>query len=202
MSLGRRKLDGESLGKLAWDFDIGKFVLEDRVFANGGWEPQQQNIENNKFRAVFDLQTVEVGWIAYIKGEGLNAKLVRLGGDYGDQPTDRHNEGFRLPVKMDSSLGGAVREFISTFRSLWAALSRLHDDYLAGVGKHPDCLPAVDVADVVKEPTKKGSLLVPRYKISGWVPRPPDLPAAGIPLVRRAKKASGDAATASFDPPF
>jgi hypothetical protein len=73
-------------------------------------------------------------------------------------------------------------------------MSQLHDDYLAGIGKHPDCLPAVDIAGVHEEPTRnKEPLLVPQYKIAGWQPRPFDLPASGIPLIRRAKKAGASA---------
>ena len=50
MAIGRRKLD-DRLGKLAWDFEIGYMVLEDRVRTDSGdWENQQRNVENDKFR--------------------------------------------------------------------------------------------------------------------------------------------------------
>jgi hypothetical protein len=189
MAIGRRK-DSASLGKWSWDFAIGKSIFEDRVYVNGGWESQQQNIENDKFRGLFDLQNLEVGWIAYLKGEGLNAKLVRIGKDYDERPSDKHTDGLRLVIKTDESLGGDLRELISTSSNIWSAIDQLHDDYLAGAGDHPGCLPAVDIVDVHKEGTQNKSLLVPVFKIAGWQPRPYDLPAAGIPLVRRLKKAS------------
>jgi hypothetical protein len=191
MAIGRRKSD--SLGKWIWDFSIGKSVLEDRVYTGNGWETEQRNIENDKFRAVFDLPNVERGWIAYIKGEGLNAVLASRGKDYGDRPSDQHWEGLRLVVKMDAALGGDVRELISTSPNLWAAVDKLDDDYIAGVAKHEGCLVAVDIVEVREELTKSGRppIFIPVFKISGYVPRPPELPATGIPLVKRVKK--GDA---------
>jgi hypothetical protein len=142
---------------------------------------------------LFDLENLEVGWIAFIKGEGLNTKLVRIGQDYGDAPSDKHQEGLRLVIKTDESLGGDLREFISTSINMWSAIDRLHNDYLAGAGDHPGCLPAVDIVDVRKEGIQDRPLLVAVFKIVGWQPRPFDLPTAGIPLIRRVKKASSDA---------
>jgi hypothetical protein len=191
MGLGRRMTSGVGLGKWTWDFRSGQSVLEDRLLTLRGWEAEQRNVENNKFRAVLDAENIQLGWIAYLKGEGLNAKLVPLGQDYSDPPSDQHKEGLRLVVKMDASLGGEVRELISTSQTMWSAISQLHDAYLAGVGAHPGCLPAVDIVDTHKETTPKGPMYSPVFKIVGWAPRPSELPAGGIPLVKRAKKSSG-----------
>jgi hypothetical protein len=194
MAIGRRKTD-DRLGKWSWDFQLGKPVLEDRVHTAGGWDNQQRNIEIEKFRAVIDLPNVERGWIAYLKGEGLNAVLVRLGRDYGDPPSNKHREGLRVIAKMDMALGGDVRELVSTAARLWAAVDRLHDDYLAGVAKHEGCLPAVDIDGVREELTKSGAILVPVFKISGWVPRPPEMPAGGIPIAKRLNKGNAGNST-------
>jgi hypothetical protein len=199
MGLGRRKTGGESLGKLSWDFELGKAVLEDRVRTANGWETEQHNVENDEFRAICDLPNVERGWIAFIKGQGINAKLVLAGEDPGEQPSDDHREGLRLVVKMDRELGGNVRELISTAQAMWTTIDRLHDNYLAGVGKHPDCLPVVDITGVREEATRKGPILAPEFKISGWVSRPPDLPVTGIPLIVRAKKATSNGASQAID---
>jgi hypothetical protein len=187
MAIGKRKTDGER--RLNWDFKIGKFVFEDRTRTDSGWENQQTNVENDKFRAVPDLPNLERGWIAYLKGEGLNTVLVPLGQDYGNPPSDKHREGLRLIVKMDESLGGDVREFISTLPAIWDAIDKLHDDYLTGVKEHAGCLPAVDVAATREVPGRDSPIRVPIFKINGWVPRPFELPIGGIPLFKRAKKA-------------
>jgi hypothetical protein len=130
MGLGLRKTN-QSLGKLSWDFHIGQAVLEDRVRTGLGWDTEQHNVPNDNFRAVADTDNITVGWIAFIKGEGLNAKLVQIGQDYGDRPSTDHQEGLRLIVKMDIKLGGDVREMISTSAAMWSAVSQLHDAYIA-----------------------------------------------------------------------
>jgi len=188
MAIGKRRTDIDRLGKLKWDFEIGKFVLENRVRTDSGWENEQHNVDNSGFRAVFDMIHIQCGWIAYLKGEGLNAVLEPLGQDYGDPPTDKHREGLRLIVKTDETIGGDVRELISTSSAIWNAIDTLHDAYIADVQKHEGCLPAVDVAEVHKETIGNGTILVPVLKIVGWVPRPPELPANGIPLFKRVKK--------------
>jgi hypothetical protein len=196
MAIGRRKTAG-SIGRWDWGFDIGKSIFTDRVYANGSWDSEQRPIENDKFRGLFDLENLEVGWIAYIKGEGLNAKLVPVGSDYGNAPSDKHQEGLRLVIKTDESLGGDLREFISTSVNIWFAIDQLHSAYLTGAGEHPGCLPAVDIVDVRKEGTQSKPLLTPVFKIAGWQPRPFDLPATGLPLIRRAKKAGNDSEQAN-----
>jgi hypothetical protein len=189
MAIGRRKTAG-SLGRRDWGFDIGKSIFTDRVYsAVGGWDSEQRQIENDKFRALFDLENLEVGWIGFIKGEGLNTRLVRIGGDYGDPPSDKHQEGLRLVIKVDESLGGELRECISTAVSMWSAIDRLHDDYRAAASAHPGCMPAVDITGTREEGTQNKRLLVPIFAIVGWQPRPYELPATGLPLIRRVKKA-------------
>src|SRR5262249_36332406 len=60
-------------------------------------------------------------------------KMVHAGEDPGDPPSDKHKEGVRLIVKMDESLGGEVRELLSTSWAMWTAIDALHDDYTAAV---------------------------------------------------------------------
>ena len=62
---------------------------------------------------------------------------------------------------------------------------------------HDGCLPAVDIAGVAEKKTAQGTSYVPQFKISGWVPRPPELPLAGIPVAQWTKPAAAKP-TASF----
>jgi hypothetical protein len=182
MGLGKRKTDYTRLAKWGWDFALGKSVFEDRIRGElGDWETVQRNIENDQFRAAADLENLEIGWIAYLKGEGLNAKLVPVGQDYGERPTKEHKEGLRLVAKMDESLGGEIRELVTTASTIWAALDALHDDECtAGVEQHPGHLPVVAIAGVHEEPGAQSTLLrVPDFRIVDWAPRPVELPACG-----------------------
>jgi hypothetical protein len=188
MAIGKRKSGSGRLAELKWDCAIGKYILEERVCNDGVWESVQRNVDNDKFRAVFDLPNLQVGWIAYIKGLGRDTVLKPVGQDYGERPDKNYKEGLRLIVKMDGSLGGDVREFVSTLSYVWLEIDRLHDDYAAKAEKHKGCLPAVDVVDIRQEQGRDCLILIPIYKIAGWVPRPPDLPEAGIPIFRPTRK--------------
>jgi hypothetical protein len=201
MAIGKRKSDSR-LAELKWDCAIGNYVLEERVYANSEWETQQTNIANDKFRAVFDMPNLEVGYVGYIKGLGRDTVLVKVGQDYGERPSDKHREGLRLVAKLDESLGGIVCEFLSTLSSVWQEIDKLHDDFLAELNKLKEReghLPAVDVVDAHKEPGRKAPILVPIFKISGWVPRPPELPVAGIPIFKPTKKKDDDSKTAGSE---
>ena len=191
MALGKRKTGGDFLPIVKWDARIGTVYLEDRVYAKGSWEKRQRNIAADKFRAVFDVENAQRGWIDFSRG-APDMKLVRAGQDPGEPPSDTHKEGIRLVIKMDESLGGDVRELISTAVTMWIAVDELHDAYLAGIANHPGSLPAVDIAEVREEKTKAATLFAPVFKIVGWVPRPPELPAGGVPPATRKAKTVAD----------
>jgi hypothetical protein len=204
MTIGRRKT-GTRLNKLSWDYAIGKMVSEIRTKDDSGnWERVNTNIENDKFRAAFDLHNVQVGWIAYIKGEGINAVLKAIGEDYGDPPSEEHKEGLRAIAKLDKANGGAIHEFISTAPGVWDEVDRMHNEYVKGAEKHPGAVPLIGV-EAREAQGRDAPMLVPAFKFLGWTPRPDDLPEAGIPFVWRAKRydKNGNAVTPkSSAPPF
>jgi hypothetical protein len=176
MAIGKRKSGSDFLPTLKYDARVGMFFLHDRIFEAGRWETEQRDV-TDKFRAAFDMENLQRGWINFPKGAAPETHLVRIGEDYGDPPDGRFKEGIRVLVKMDESLGGDVRELMSTAVALWNALDALHDAYLADTAKHPDALPVVDLADKVETKTTAGTSVTPVFKIVGWIPRPPDLPA-------------------------
>jgi hypothetical protein len=143
MAIGRRKLDDRP-GKLAWDFENGCMVLEDRVRTDSGdWEIQQRKVENDKFRAVIDLPNIERGWIAFVKGEGLNRPDAGRG----------RNELAHVATERCIHLGDEAQPFLVLVAGRVAVV-------LAEPGQH--CV---------------RTFHVPLFKIRGWVPRPPELPA-------------------------
>jgi hypothetical protein len=108
-------------------------------------------------------------------------------------PSDQHKEGIRLLA----SFGGVAHECVSTSLTLWDAIDALDDLYLAGVTQHRDMLPIVGISEVRTQIVKNNAqLFIPTFAILDWTPRPPELPATGIPLFRREKK--GDASNDSF----
>ena len=181
MSLGKRKSGNDFLPPLKYDARVGQMVLQDRVFVDGRWEPEQRVIATDKFRAVFDLENLQRGWIKFPKGAAPETVLVPAGVDPGDPPSDDHKEGLRIVVKMDDALGGDVRELMSTAVALWNATDDLHDKYLTGVADHPGELPVVTLTGTREMKTQSGTSFVPIFAIADWVPRPAELPATGIP---------------------
>jgi hypothetical protein len=176
MAIGKRKSGGDFLPMLKYHARVGTMYLQDRVFENGHWENEQRDV-TKEFRAAFDLKNMQRGWIKFPKGAAPETKLVPVGKDPGDPPDEGFKEGIRLLAKMDESLGGDVRELMSTAVALWNALDALHDAYLADTAKHPDALPVVDLADRVETKTTAGTSVTPVFKIVGWIPRPPNMPA-------------------------
>jgi hypothetical protein len=174
MGLGKRK-GQEFLPRLKYDARSGAIYLEDRVNHKGTWENQQRNVTEG-FRGIFDLETVEVGWMHFPKGAAPNLVLVPIGQDWGDAPTPDHKQGFRLLVKMPPELGGDVREFISTALATWNAIDALHTAYAKQADKHPDQLPMVKLTEVIETRSANGASFTPVFEIDGWVARPVDLP--------------------------
>jgi hypothetical protein len=174
MALGKRK-GQEFLPRLKYDARAGTLYLEDRVNNKGVWESEQRNVTEN-FRAVFDLETIEIGWMHFPKGAPPDLVLVPIGQDWGDAPTREHKQGFRLLVKMPLELGGGVREFISTALATWNAIDALHTAYANEAGKHPDQLPTVKLVEVIEIRAANGTSFTPVFEIDGWVARPVDMP--------------------------
>jgi hypothetical protein len=191
MAIGKRKSGGDYLPMLKYDARVGQLYFQDRVYTNGSWASEQRDVTKG-FRAAFDLENLQRGWIRFPKGAAPETKLVRIGQDQGDPPSDDFKEGIRLLVKMDTSLGGDVRELMSTAAALWFGLDALHDDYLAGAGAHPGALPVVDLDHVTETKTTSWASFTPTFKIVGWLPRPPDLPATEAARAAPKPKAAGD----------
>jgi hypothetical protein len=197
MSIGKRKSGGNFLPALKYDARVGMLYLQDRVFENGHWESEQRNV-TKEFRAAFDMQNLQRGWIKFPKGAAPLMHLVPIGQEPGDAPDDDYKEGLRVLVKMDASLSGDVRELMSTAVALWNALDALHDGYLADADKHPGALPVVDLDHTVETKTANGTSFTPVFKIVGWIPRPLDLPIETAKAARPKQKA----AARDFDDPI
>lgn len=134
------------------------------------------------FKAVVDMENVEVGWMHFMAGAAPDMRLYPLGGVWGDQPSPQHKRGLRVLVKLSKDTGGDVRELASSSASFLRAFDALHDTYLAGAAANPGKLPVVVITKTVPV-TSKGSgqsstNYEPVFAISAWVDRPADLKAS------------------------
>lgn len=165
---------GDFLPIAKYDARAGKMFRVDRV--NG--ENNQIDISRN-FRAVFDLEHLETGWIDFTSGAPQCALSVLGSGPKPEKPGDTYMEGVRFIVKLGKDCGGDVREFMSTAKAFMRGLDKLHDEYKAAASANAGKLPVVELEDTVAitsgEGARKSTNYAPKFKIVSWVARPEDL---------------------------
>lgn len=161
-----------------FDARAGRFSRVDRQNINGEWSAETVDI-TAKFKAVFDLENIEVGWMNFNTGGAPDFRLVALGSDSGPRPSDQHKEGFRVMMKLGKECGGDIRELCSVAKVAIGALDALHDAYLAGAKANAGKLPVVVVKETKPITTgsgaKKSTNYAPVFEIVQWVTRPVDL---------------------------
>jgi hypothetical protein len=131
------------------------------------------------FKAVFDFENLEVGWISFNAGSAPDFNMVPFGSPMGDRPSENHKRGIRMAVKLSAECGGDCRELAGTSGAMMKGIDLLHDDYLAGSKENAGKLPVVVLDDTVPiesgSGAKKSTNYQPVFKITGWVKRPTGL---------------------------
>jgi hypothetical protein len=147
----------------------------------------RENGENNdiditkSFKAIFDFENVEIGWINFNTGGAPDFRVARYadGAAVGKPDGDGFKRGVRLVVKLSKECGGDVREFASNAAAFLDGAKALMDAYETGVKANPGKLPVVVLEDSVAKTSSGGALkttnYVPVWKIASWVNRPDDL---------------------------
>jgi hypothetical protein len=177
MALGRRiGGSGDITPLIKFDARNGIFYRCDRVRErNGQWSTEQKNVTDG-LQAVFDLENIEVGWIAFGAGGPPSFVMFPVRSDIGNPPSDKHQQGFRLRLRLDHD--NYAREFASTARATWQAVDELHTEYETERNKHPGKLPLVRVTGAKAARTPMGTSYVPMFEIVSWVDRPAELATA------------------------
>lgn len=152
----------------------GMFTRIDRVNQNGTWVKDEVDI-TNVFKAVFDLETFEVGWMNFDTGGAPDFRLVPWGGDPGDKPGDKYRMGVRCMILLAKDAGGDVREFCTVAGVALGAFDALHDAYLAGVKENPGKLPIVVCTGKKGVKSQYGTNFEPQFQITQWIARPESL---------------------------
>lgn len=178
MALGFNFSEGGSGGEIIpiikFDCRSGRMFRRDRV--NG-----EDNIVDisRSFKAVFDFENIEVGYINFDTGSAPDFQVVRFGQKQPDRPSEKHKPGVRLLVKLGKELGGDLRELASTARAFLRGIDELHSAYTSGAAANAGKLPVVTLKDTVAittgEGARKSTNYSPVFEIVGWVARPADL---------------------------
>ena len=135
------------------------------------------------FRAILDLQNVEVGWMQFQAGAAPEFTLVKLGDPMPARPTPDHKQGVRVMMLLDKGCGrdGALdlRELATAARVGVSGLDALHDAYMAAAESKAGKLPVVELKDTVAVTSgsgaQKSTNYQPVFAIIGWADRPANL---------------------------
>ena len=179
---------GNYLPICKFDCRAGRMFKSDKV--DGSWS--QVDITKN-FKAVMDLENVEVGWIKF-DGGAPDFVMNHISEGLPEKPSDMHRQGVRLVIKLNKSCGGDVRELAGNAKALLAGVDALHDLYEEGIVNNKGKLPVVALADTVAVSTGEGATKSTNYRpvfeITGWVDRPDDLVPSSRPSSSPKVKAS------------
>lgn len=156
----------------------GRMYRVDRVESGGNFSNEEVEITNG-FQAVFDMDSIEVGYAKFVRGSAPEWRMVKLGQPWPDCPPDVGADGkrlfkktFRLDIKLGASLGGDVREFASSAGCVIDAFNLVHTAYEQGLKDNPGKLPVVAMPTTVKQAGKGGdNNYAPVFEIVGWVER-------------------------------
>src|SRR5262249_27346811 len=136
------------------DASDGKVTRCDRIQKNGEWTTEPHIIPYEDFEAIFDMPDLKVGWLCFTPPD---FKLVPVGKDYGDSPSDKDKEGFRLRVLLRNGAGNTVHELSSTAIALWDSMNDLHGEWEKSHSKQKGKLPVIGITEMIRKTTANGT---------------------------------------------
>jgi hypothetical protein len=171
---------GDIIPYCKYDSRAGRVSRSDRKQgSDGAYVNEIVDITSN-FKAVFDMENIEVGYLMFAAGAAPQMMVVPLGSPMPTKPpTDGWKQGVRFLLKLHSSCGGDIREMSSNAASFLRGFDELHTAYEAGKKANPGKLPIVSLMSTQPVTTgqgsKKSTNYQPHFAITGWAPRPNDL---------------------------
>ena len=170
---------------IKYDARAGRIFRVDREQdAGGNYFNENADITGN-FKAIFDLENIETGWLNFAPGQPPSMTMVKIAdlkhNPLPPAPTPAHKNGVRLTVKLHTSCGGdkPVRELAGTSKQFLSAIEALYAEYLRDRERNGGKLPVVTMNGTTPVKSGSGSQTSTNYRpefvISGWSPRPADL---------------------------
>jgi hypothetical protein len=167
-----------------------------------------------KFKAIFDFENVEVGWILFVAGQAPDFRMVPIGSMQPPKPSPTHKHGVRCMLKLSTECAAGqspVREIAGTAKAIVNGIRLVYLQYLAERGNNGGKLPAIMLEKTT--PVKSGSGQFQRtnyhpvFKIVGWVTRPADLvfvpkamPVSAEPMAQAPATAPSTGSTRAVPP--
>jgi len=184
-----------------FDARAGRMFRMDRIENNGHFATQANDI-TLLFKAIVDFANMQTGWMSFAPGSAPDFKLVPIGNEFPDRPSDKHKHGVKLMIKLAKGCSDdkPIREMAGTSKAFLSGVEAVYFQYLAEKDKHAGKLPVIVLEETT--PVRSGTgdrsstNYHPTFKIVGWVPRgdlggvePPDgsPPATGSTQVEAPK---------------
>lgn len=131
------------------------------------------------FKAVIDLENIEVGYMNFATGGAPDFVLTKLGEPMPQRPTPDHKQGVRIMMKLGKDCGADVRELATVAKVGLKGLDDLHTAYEQSRESKAGQLPIVVLKDTIAVTSEgqgqKSTNYQPVFEIVGWAPRPADL---------------------------
>lgn len=139
----------------------------------------------NGFTAVFDLATIEAGWIDFPTGAApIQITRPISQGIPPKPPGGNFKQGFRMMVALPAHLGGGAYEVSSSAKAMIGAIDALHTACSAAPEMAQGKLPIIAMTgtSMIETNGPKGVTrnYAPVFAIQGWAPRPAALPVEGF----------------------
>lgn len=172
--------NGDIVPFVKYDARAGRLFRRDRSQDSGGNYVSNDEDVTNSFKAVVDLENIEVGYAKFGAGSAPEFVLVKLGDPMPHKPADPgFKQGVRLMMKLHASCGGDVREISGNSAAFLKGIDELHTAYEAGKAANAGKLPIVTLKSTTPITSgtgqKKSTNYQPVFEIAGWAPRPTDL---------------------------
>ena len=163
-----------------YDARAGRIFRVDRLDTGNGFENNPVDITSN-FKAIFDFENIEVGWIDFPVGSAPSFALVPMGKQLPERPSVKHKNGIRMLLRLSKACGGdkPIREIAGTSKAFLSGMDDVYGEYLKERVKYPGKLPVIVLVSTTPVTTgsgeRKSTNYHPKFKIDGWSPRPADL---------------------------
>ena len=178
---------GEFTGICKYDARAGRIFRVERTNTGNGYVAENIDI-TPQFKAVFDLDNMQSGWMYFAPNSAPSLVLVPLAAieartiEKPPQPSANHKQGVRFKLKLAkqcSDDGEQLREMAGTSNAFLNGMQALYRQYKAERGKYPGQLPIVTLASAMPVASGTGARTStnyqPTWNITGWAPRPADL---------------------------
>jgi hypothetical protein len=170
---------GDIVAHIKYDARAGRLFRVDRTEVNGEYKNNQVDITSH-FKAVIDLENIEIGWILFVANIAPAYQLVKFGEEMPARPADgKWKQGTRAMMKLDPGCGGDIREITSNAQAFLKGFDELHTQYEVEKIRNRGLLPIVILRTAQPITTgageKKSTNYQPVFEITGWSARPADL---------------------------